>query len=98
MEDCTGRGHRCKKNHAKAESATVGEVYPEIDPLELTLYTGSGYSMDKKQFKTSFHLVWRDIVVDKKRQIAMRNYTVDCLSLAALDEGHFLQAAAARGL
>eukprot|EP00667_Euglena_gracilis_P002405 EG_transcript_2404 len=53
------------------------EMYPQINPLTLVLFTASGWTREKNCPKSSFHCVWPDLIVDMERAHVIRLKTLD---------------------
>jgi len=58
-------------------AAILHKLFPTITELKLLLYTGSGWHTQKKCYKTSFHCVWPQLVVDRERAHVVRLKTID---------------------
>lgn len=55
----------------------VHALYPDKKKLRVLVYQASGYNKGKKLLKSSYHLVWRDILVDKKSAPKIREETLE---------------------
>jgi hypothetical protein len=55
-------------------------MFPQLNPLPLVLYTGSGYNSDKRCWKTSYHCIWPDLIVDRERAHVIRLATIDAFN------------------
>merc|ERR1719298_83580 len=51
-------------------------VYPQIERLECLVYSASGYNKGKDMLKSSFHLVWPQLIVDPDRAPLIRHCTL----------------------
>eukprot|EP00668_Euglena_longa_P040496 GGOE01053318.1.p1 GENE.GGOE01053318.1~~GGOE01053318.1.p1 ORF type:complete len:760 (-),score=130.37 GGOE01053318.1:87-2024(-) len=58
-------------------AAVLHKLFPSITELRLLLYTGSGWHSQKKCYKTSYHCVWPQLVVDRERAHVIRLKTID---------------------
>lgn len=54
----------------------IHDLYPHIQNLQVFVYSASGENKKKKKLKSSFHLVWKGILVDADRAPAIRNATL----------------------
>ena len=61
----------------KLRAQELHRACPGIAPLELTLFTASGWHRDKGCWKASFHAVWRQLVVTQDMANSMRSATVE---------------------
>ena len=48
-----------------------------MDELRCLVYSASGYNKGKDKLKTSYHLVWPDLVVDADSAPLLRELTLD---------------------
>ncbi|KAF4726976.1 hypothetical protein FOZ63_027146, partial [Perkinsus olseni] len=51
--------------------------FPDVSKLKCHVYSASGYNKGKERWKSSFHLVWPDLIVDGTMAPTMRNVTVE---------------------
>ncbi|KAF4664949.1 hypothetical protein FOL47_004863 [Perkinsus chesapeaki] len=51
--------------------------FPDLDKFKCHVYSASGYNKGKERWKSSFHLVWPDLIVDGTMAPTMRNVTVE---------------------
>ncbi|KAF4718383.1 hypothetical protein FOZ62_001532, partial [Perkinsus olseni] len=51
--------------------------FPDVSKLICHVYSASGYNKGKERWKSSFHLVWPDLIVDGTMAPTMRNVTVE---------------------
>ena len=58
-------------------AAILHKLFPQITELTLLLYTASGWHSQKQCYKTSFHCVWPQLVVDRERAHVVRLKTID---------------------
>lgn len=65
-------------------------VYPQLDYLEVLVYSASGYNKGKDMLKSSFHLVWPQLVVDADRAPVIRHVTLGLFQKETLRQGSFL--------
>jgi len=60
--------------HHRAEA--VHMIYPHLDELECLVYSASGFNKGKEMLKSSFHLVWPQLIVDAGRAPVIRYVTL----------------------
>merc|ERR1719476_575051 len=65
-------------------------VYPQLEYLEVLVYCASGYNKGKDMLKSSFHLVWPQLVVDADRAPVIRHVTLGLFQKETLRQGSFL--------
>ena len=51
-------------------------IYPQIEDLYCLVYSASGYNKGKEMLKSSFHLVWPQLLVDPDRAPVLRYVTL----------------------
>ncbi len=51
-------------------------IYPQIEKLYCHVYSASGYNKGKAMLKSSFHLVWPQLIVDADRAPVLRYVTL----------------------
>ena len=56
----------------------------------MLLFTASGFAREKKCWKTSFHLVWPDLIIDMERAHVIRLRTIDLLNKESGMDGTYL--------
>mmetsp|Transcript_111408 Transcript_111408/g.309700 ORF Transcript_111408/g.309700 Transcript_111408/m.309700 type:complete len:421 (+) Transcript_111408:71-1333(+) len=52
------------------------EVYPESDFLDVVVFDATGVSRQRSSMKMSLRLVWPNVVVDRERSVAIREFLV----------------------
>lgn len=65
-------------------------IYPHLDHLECLVYSASGYNKGKDLLKSSFHLVWRQLIVDADRAPVIRHVTLGLFAKETRRTGSFL--------
>merc|ERR1712151_959781 len=65
-------------------------IYPHLDHLECYVYSASGYNKGKDLLKSSFHLVWRQLIVDADRAPVIRHVTLGLFKKETSRQGSFL--------
>ncbi|CAJ1333377.1 unnamed protein product, partial [Effrenium voratum] len=74
------------------ERATVIKMlYPQIEELRCLVYSASGYNKGKDMLKSSFHLVWPQLVVDPDSAPLIRELTLIVFKEKTNQKGHFLR-------
>ncbi|CAJ1327972.1 unnamed protein product, partial [Effrenium voratum] len=56
----------------KYRAMAIHMIYPQIENLYCLVYSASGYNKGKEMMKSSFHLVWPQLVVDPDRAPVIR--------------------------
>eukprot|EP00933_Yihiella_yeosuensis_P017521 TRINITY_DN14607_c0_g1_i1.p1 TRINITY_DN14607_c0_g1~~TRINITY_DN14607_c0_g1_i1.p1 ORF type:complete len:569 (-),score=96.13 TRINITY_DN14607_c0_g1_i1:112-1779(-) len=69
----------------------VHMIYPHISELEVLVYSASGYNKGKALLKSSFHLVWPQIIVDPDRAPVIRYVTLGTFKQETHVRGTYLQ-------
>eukprot|EP00811_Abedinium_folium_P001856 NODE_116_length_3618_cov_4.641936.p1 GENE.NODE_116_length_3618_cov_4.641936~~NODE_116_length_3618_cov_4.641936.p1 ORF type:complete len:1108 (-),score=300.21 NODE_116_length_3618_cov_4.641936:295-3426(-) len=75
----------------RKRAEAVRMVYPQIDTLEAIVFSASGYNKGKDMLKSSFHLVWPQIIVDSDRAPVIRHATLGVFFNETKKQGSFLQ-------
>jgi len=77
----------------------IHKIYPDFSSLEALVYQASGYNKSKELLKTSFHLVWADVIVDNFSAPKIREDTlahfVDIAQDSSVDNGYWVEFAEA---
>eukprot|EP00413_Alexandrium_margalefii_P020405 CAMPEP_0204526754 /NCGR_PEP_ID=MMETSP0661-20131031/8609_1 /ASSEMBLY_ACC=CAM_ASM_000606 /TAXON_ID=109239 /ORGANISM="Alexandrium margalefi, Strain AMGDE01CS-322" /LENGTH=364 /DNA_ID=CAMNT_0051532613 /DNA_START=6 /DNA_END=1100 /DNA_ORIENTATION=- len=68
----------------------VHMIYPQFDYLEALVYSASGYNKGKDMLKSSFHLVWPQLMVDPDRAPVIRHVTLGRFRKETNRDGTFL--------
>lgn len=55
---------------------SINMIYPQFEKLECYVYSASGYNKGKEMLKSSFHLVWPQLIVDADRAPLLRYVTL----------------------
>ena len=74
----------------RKRAIAVHMIYPHINPLEVMVYSASGYNKGKDMLKSSFHLVWRQLIVDADRAPVIRHVTLGLFQEETMRPGSFL--------
>ena len=70
----------------KLRAQELHRACPGIAPLELALFTASGWHRDKSCWKASFHAVWRQLVVTQDMASSIRSATVEAFEQLSEEE------------
>merc|ERR1711966_453056 len=54
----------------------IHKLYPDLEHLEVYVYSASGYNKGKELLKSSFHLVWPQLITDAVFAPAIRHVTL----------------------
>mmetsp|Transcript_97764 Transcript_97764/g.187421 ORF Transcript_97764/g.187421 Transcript_97764/m.187421 type:complete len:1145 (-) Transcript_97764:47-3481(-) len=65
-------------------------IYPHLDSLECLVYSASGWNKGKGMLKSSFHLVWPQLIVDPDRAPVIRHATLGVFHKETAQPGTFL--------
>ncbi|CAE8652402.1 unnamed protein product [Polarella glacialis] len=68
----------------------VHMIYPNLEVLEVLVYSASGYNKGKELLKSSFHLVWPQLLVDGDRAPVLRYVTLGIFKKETSQLGSFL--------
>lgn len=60
----------------RRRAQAVRMVYPNLEYLEVLVYSASGFNKGKGMLKSSFHLVWPQLIVDPDRAPVIRHVTL----------------------
>ena len=52
-------------------------IYPQINEFKCYIYSSSGFNKSKNRWKSSFHLVWPDVIVDGRLAPIIRQTAVE---------------------
>jgi len=74
----------------RMRAKAIHMVYPHLDYLEVLVYSASGYNKGKDMLKSSFHLVWRQLIVDPDRAPIIRHATLGVFSQETQISGSYL--------
>ncbi|CAE7548796.1 unnamed protein product [Symbiodinium pilosum] len=75
----------------KHRATAIHMMYPHIEELYCLVYSASGYNKGKEMVKSSFHLVWPQIVVDPSRAQAIRYVTLGIFKNETNKQGSDIQ-------
>jgi len=71
----------------KYRAQAIHMIYPHIEDLYCLVYSASGYNKGKELLKSSFHLVWPQLVVDPDRAPVIRYVTLGIFKNETNKEG-----------
>jgi len=74
----------------RRRAMAVHMVYPMLDHLEVIVYSASGLNKGKEMLKSSFHLVWPQLIVDPDRAPVIRHVTLGMFQQETMKPGSFL--------
>jgi len=74
----------------RKRAMAVHMVYPQLERLECLVYSASGYNKGKEMLKSSFHLVWPQLIVDPDRAPLIRYTTLGLFQRETARPGSFL--------
>lgn len=86
-DDVTGDPGELMKWRALA----IHMVYPHIDELDALVYSASGVNKGKEMLKSSFHLVWPQLIVDPDRAPVLRHVTLGIFRKQTMLKGSYLE-------
>eukprot|EP00403_Amphidinium_massartii_P046236 CAMPEP_0178464116 /NCGR_PEP_ID=MMETSP0689_2-20121128/50678_1 /TAXON_ID=160604 /ORGANISM="Amphidinium massartii, Strain CS-259" /LENGTH=1109 /DNA_ID=CAMNT_0020091011 /DNA_START=121 /DNA_END=3451 /DNA_ORIENTATION=+ len=66
-------------------------LYPDIERLRCNVYSASGYNKGKDKLKSSFHLVWPQLIVDPDRAPVVREVTLAKFALETKKGGMMMK-------
>lgn len=66
-------------------------IYPQLEYLEVLVYSASGYNKGKNMPKSSFHLVWPQLIVDPDRAPVIRHVTLKFFQEETKQSGSYLR-------
>lgn len=75
----------------KKRAQCVHMIYPHFDHLEALVYSASGYNKGKDMLKSSFHLVWPQLIVDADRAPVIRYVTLGRFKTETDIKGSYLE-------
>ena len=61
----------------KERARALKVIYPDRDEFTCYIYSGSGFNKSKGRWKSSFHLVWPDVIVNGELAPIIRQTTVE---------------------
>jgi len=74
----------------RKRAMAIHMIYPHLDHLEVLVYSASGYNKGKDMLKSSFHLVWGQLIVDADRAPVIRHVTLGLFQKETMKSGSFL--------
>lgn len=74
----------------RKRAEAIHMIYPQIKCLEVLVYSASGYNKGKDMLKSSFHLVWPQLMVDPDRAPVIRHVTLAKFKRETNERGSFL--------
>eukprot|EP00408_Alexandrium_pacificum_P066979 CAMPEP_0171169204 /NCGR_PEP_ID=MMETSP0790-20130122/8095_1 /TAXON_ID=2925 /ORGANISM="Alexandrium catenella, Strain OF101" /LENGTH=1128 /DNA_ID=CAMNT_0011634047 /DNA_START=66 /DNA_END=3452 /DNA_ORIENTATION=+ len=75
----------------KHRAEAVHMVYPQFDHLDCLVYSASGYNKGKGMLKSSWHLVWPQLIVDSDRAPIIRHVTLGRFKSETNKKGSYLE-------
>ncbi|CAK9110545.1 unnamed protein product [Durusdinium trenchii] len=75
----------------KKRAACIHKLYSQFEELTCLVYSASGYNKGKEKLKTSFHLVWPQLVVDSDSAPWIREITLMIFNQESKIKGSYLQ-------
>lgn len=75
----------------RRRAMAVHMIYPQLDHIEIYVYSASGYNKGKDLLKTSFHLVFPQLIVDPDRAPVIRHATLGLFHRETAKKNSFLQ-------
>mmetsp|Transcript_129037 Transcript_129037/g.413425 ORF Transcript_129037/g.413425 Transcript_129037/m.413425 type:complete len:1143 (-) Transcript_129037:43-3471(-) len=75
----------------KQRAIAIHMIYPHIETLEALVYSASGFNKGKDMLKSSFHLVWPQLIVDPDRAPVIRHVTLGLFRKETMTHGSYLQ-------
>jgi len=73
----------------RLRGSAVHMIYPHIDQLEVLVYSASGHNKGKDMLKSTFHLVWPQLIVDPDRAPIIRYVTLGVFSRETMRSGSY---------
>ena len=73
----------------KERARALRIIYPHINEFTVYLYTSSGFNKSKGRWKSSFHLVWPDIIVNGHLAPIVRQTTVEYFIYKSATSAYF---------
>jgi len=74
----------------RKRAMAIHMIYPHLEKLEAVVYTASGFNKGKDMLKSSFHLVWPQLIVDPDRAPLIRYCTLGVFAKETNKQGSFL--------
>mmetsp|Transcript_113813 Transcript_113813/g.368282 ORF Transcript_113813/g.368282 Transcript_113813/m.368282 type:complete len:945 (-) Transcript_113813:117-2951(-) len=75
----------------RERACAIHKLYPYFTHLEAIVYSASGFNKRKNMLKSSFHLVWPQLIVDSDHAMVIRLVTLDLFSRESAVPGSYLQ-------
>jgi len=69
----------------------IHKIYPQLEYLEVLVYSASGFNKGKDMPKSSFHLVWPQLLVDPDRAPLIRYITLALFQEETMQSGSYLR-------
>ena len=69
----------------------IHHAFPQLMQLRCLVYSASGFNKGKKLMKSSYHLVWPDLVVDPDTAGMLREVTLQLFEEESRKEGSYLR-------
>ena len=83
-DEKTGRVHGHPGHMMCRRAEAIHMIYPNLDYLEVHVYSASGYNKRKEMLKSSFHLVWPQLIVNADRAPVMSRWGYSKETLTSL--------------
>jgi len=74
----------------RKRAEAIHMIYPHLEFLEVLVYSASGYNKGKDMPKSSFHLVWPQLIVDPDRAPVIRHVTLGVFQKETMKSGSIL--------
>eukprot|EP00435_Cladocopium_sp_Y103_P061195 s321_g22.t2 len=87
LVDADGKVYGDPGTMMKYRAQAIHMIYPHIEDLYCLVYSASGYNKGKELLKSSFHLVWPQLVVDPDRAPVIRYVTLGIFKNETNKEG-----------
>ena len=75
----------------RKRASAIHLIYPHLESLECLVYTASGFNKGKEMLKSSFHVVWPQLIVDPDRAPVIRHVTLGIFHQETKKPGSFLR-------
>jgi len=74
----------------RKRALAIHMIYPQLEYLEVLVYSASGFNKGKDMLKSSFHLVWPQLIVDPDIAPIIRHVTLACFQEETKQSGSYL--------
>mmetsp|Transcript_85870 Transcript_85870/g.243516 ORF Transcript_85870/g.243516 Transcript_85870/m.243516 type:complete len:1128 (-) Transcript_85870:541-3924(-) len=89
-KDANGKVYGEPGELMRHRARAVHMIYPHLDHLDVLVYSASGYNKGKDMLKSSFHLVWPQLIVDSDRAPVIRHVTLGLFQKETMRPGSVL--------